>query len=129
MPGMLGFGRKREELVQSLPERIVDELAAEFDRWQESQKNAFAQVLCRLLPKIAAESGDLSGLPLDRVLDVLKRNFWRLLPALALNREKTMAELGRAFMTRGKSIREFCARAAQTIPELQKGANDNGQSL
>jgi hypothetical protein len=131
---MLGFGRAKNakvlEEVVTLEDRIVEELDQEFLGWREDQKDAFAQVLCRLLPKIAAESGGLGGLPFDRVVAVLKRNFWRFLPRLLMDREKAMSDLGRAFMTRGRAIRAFCARTAQTIPELQtKEANDNGQPL
>ena len=128
---MLGFGRARVKEVLTLEDQIVDELDAEFSGWRLDQKDAFAQVLCRLLPKIAAESGGLGGLPFDRVVEVVKRNFWRFLPRLLISRDKAMRDLGRAFMTRGRSIRDFCARTAQTIPELQstKGANDNGQPL
>jgi len=126
---MLGFRKSDSHGAVTVAEGIVDELDAEFSGWRDDQKDAFAQVLCRLLPKIAAEGNGLAGLPLDRVAAVIKRNFWRFLPQLVLRKGDAMAELGRAFMTRGARIRDFCARTAQTIPELQSPANDNAGAV
>lgn len=129
---MLGFKRKAPDggdRSATVPEQVVDDLAAEFEQWTDEQRRAFAEVLCRLIPKVASESGGLTSLPLDRVLGVLKRNFWRLIPSLAMSREKTLQALGHAFLTRGQRMRDFCARAVRQIPELAAtpAANDNGK--
>lgn len=123
---MLGFGSAKGKAVAlTVEEQIVDEIDAEFASWREDQKDAFAQVLCRLLPKIAAEGGGLAGLPLDRVAAVFKRAFWKFIPRAMLDKSAALDRLGKAFMTRGGRMRAFCARTAATIPELAAAASDN----
>jgi hypothetical protein len=120
---MLGFGRKEEGSPECVEEQIVDDLDAEFASWTLAQQRAFAQILCRLLPAIAAEGdGAAAALPLDRVAAIVKQSFLRLAGALAWNASACAERLGQAFLARGPTIRNFCAETARTIPELNGGA-------
>jgi hypothetical protein len=122
---MLGFGSSDKEEAPNVEAQIVDDLDAEFSSWTQAQKNAFAQLLCRLLPAIAAEGdGAAQSLPLDRVGAILKQSVIRLVASLAWDRKGCLDRLGAAFLSRGPSIRAFCAATAKTIPELNPIAGD-----
>lgn len=101
-------------------DEVVDMVDAEFASWTLEQQTTFANVLCRLLPALASESDGLSAVPMERVVATLKAAARKLAPKLLFNGKACGKALGHSLQTRGHTIRNFCVRVAQTIPELQR---------